>query len=150
MTNDRTAADLLETMRQDMLRDRAAGTSVTDIQRALLPMIRRVVPSLIADDLIGVQPMGNPRQSDEVITSDMCTYLDTMIGKLIALGLDDDAVALGTIRRNLTTMVPPKAATSYSLEPLHPTRHGFPLSFRAQYTQMWPTAGTQEDELRGG
>lgn len=34
--------------------------SDTEFQKIMLPMIRRVMPSLIAAEIVGVQPMGEP------------------------------------------------------------------------------------------
>lgn len=36
------------------------STDLTEMQSVMLPMIRKVFPKLIANEILGVQPMGNP------------------------------------------------------------------------------------------
>lgn len=70
-----------------------------DVMRAtLLPIIRRVIPGTIANDIVGVQPIG--QQSREVIIRDMMEALDEIALKLLTLGFDDASNALVISRLN--------------------------------------------------
>lgn len=35
------------------------NTNLHELQKTMIPMIRRIIPTMIAQELVGVQPMGN-------------------------------------------------------------------------------------------
>jgi hypothetical protein len=55
---------ILENTRKQLLAESAAGTTVAGniatLNRVILPVIRRVMPTVIANELVGVQPMTGP------------------------------------------------------------------------------------------
>jgi hypothetical protein len=51
-----------------LLAESSAGTTTSNIStlnRVILPVIRRVMPTLVADSIIGVQPMSSPFHKNE-------------------------------------------------------------------------------------
>ena len=54
----------LDNTRSQLLRESAAGTTtagnIATLQRVILPIMRRVMPTVIANELVGVQPMTAP------------------------------------------------------------------------------------------
>jgi len=59
-----TMGALLENTRKQLLAESSAGTTVAGniatLNRVILPVIRRVMPTVIANELVGVQPMTGP------------------------------------------------------------------------------------------
>jgi hypothetical protein len=59
-----TMGVLLENTRKQLLSESSAGTTtagnVATLNRVILPVIRRVMPTVIANELVGVQPMTGP------------------------------------------------------------------------------------------
>ena len=59
-----TMGVLLENTRKQLLAESSAGTTtagnVATLNRVILPVIRRVMPTVIANELVGVQPMTGP------------------------------------------------------------------------------------------
>ena len=55
---------ILENTRKQLLSESTAGTTtagnIATLNRVILPVIRRVMPTVIANELIGVQPMTGP------------------------------------------------------------------------------------------
>jgi hypothetical protein len=55
---------LLENTRKQLLQESSAGTTtagnIATLNRVILPVIRRVMPTVIANELVGVQPMTGP------------------------------------------------------------------------------------------
>ena len=52
----------------NLLAESSAGTTTSNIStlnRVILPVIRRVMPTLVADSIIGVQPMSSPFHKNE-------------------------------------------------------------------------------------
>ena len=63
-TRRSTMGVLLENTRKQLLAESSAGTTtagnVATLNRVILPVIRRVMPTVIANELVGVQPMTGP------------------------------------------------------------------------------------------
>lgn len=63
-TRRSTMGVILENTRKSLLAESAAGTTtagnVATLNRVILPVIRRVMPTVIANELVGVQPMTGP------------------------------------------------------------------------------------------
>jgi hypothetical protein len=59
-----TMGVLLENTRKQLLAESSAGTTtagnIATLNRVILPVIRRVMPTVIANELVGVQPMTGP------------------------------------------------------------------------------------------
>jgi hypothetical protein len=60
-----TVGKLLENQKEQILRETAAAGAVqahdiANFRKAVLPMIRRIIPGTIATELVGVQPMSGP------------------------------------------------------------------------------------------
>jgi hypothetical protein len=59
-----TMGVLLENTRKQLLSESSAGTTtagnIATLNRVILPVIRRVMPTVIANELVGVQPMTGP------------------------------------------------------------------------------------------
>jgi hypothetical protein len=59
-----TVATLLENQRRHLMETAGAtavdSTAVSNFQKIVIPMIRRILPGTIASDLVGVQPMAGP------------------------------------------------------------------------------------------
>ncbi len=58
-------AKLLENQKDQILRETAASgavqaSDIANFRKAILPMIRRIIPGTIATEIVGVQPMGGP------------------------------------------------------------------------------------------
>jgi hypothetical protein len=49
-------------------------TDLAAMQKVLLPMIRRVIPSLIANEIVGVQPMSGPTQRWSIVDDPYNAY----------------------------------------------------------------------------
>jgi hypothetical protein len=60
----KTMSVVLENTRKQLLKESASGTTtsgnIATLQRVILPVIRRVMPTVIANELVGVQPMTGP------------------------------------------------------------------------------------------
>ena len=63
-TRRSTMGVLLENTRKQLLSESTAGTTtagnIATLNRVILPVIRRVMPTVIANELVGVQPMTGP------------------------------------------------------------------------------------------
>jgi hypothetical protein len=63
-TRRSTMGVILENTRKQLLAESSAGTTVAGniatLNRVILPVIRRVMPTVIANELVGVQPMTGP------------------------------------------------------------------------------------------
>jgi hypothetical protein len=63
-TRRSTMGVLLENTRKQLLAESSAGTTtagnIATLNRVILPVIRRVMPTVIANELVGVQPMTGP------------------------------------------------------------------------------------------
>ena len=63
-TRRSTMGVVLENTRKSLLKESSAGTTtagnIATLNRVILPVIRRVMPTVIANELVGVQPMTGP------------------------------------------------------------------------------------------
>ena len=63
-TRRSTMGVVLENTRKSLLQESSAGTTtagnIATLNRVILPVIRRVMPTVIANELVGVQPMTGP------------------------------------------------------------------------------------------
>jgi len=63
-TRRSTMSVLLENTKKQLLAESSAGTTtagnIATLNRVILPVIRRVMPTVIANELVGVQPMTGP------------------------------------------------------------------------------------------
>ena len=63
-TRRSTMSVLLENTKKQLLAESSAGTTtagnIATLNRVILPVIRRVMPTVIANEIIGVQPMTGP------------------------------------------------------------------------------------------
>jgi hypothetical protein len=63
-TRRSTMGVILENTRKTLLQESSAGTTtagnIATLNRVILPVIRRVMPTVIANELVGVQPMTGP------------------------------------------------------------------------------------------
>ena len=63
-TRRSTMGVILENTRKSLLAESSAGTTtagnIATLNRVILPVIRRVMPTVIANELVGVQPMTGP------------------------------------------------------------------------------------------
>jgi len=63
-TRRSTMGVILENTRKSLLKESTAGTTtagnIATLNRVILPVIRRVMPTVIANELVGVQPMTGP------------------------------------------------------------------------------------------
>ena len=63
-TRRSTMGVILENTRKQLLQESSAGTTtagnIATLNRVILPVIRRVMPTVIANELVGVQPMTGP------------------------------------------------------------------------------------------
>jgi len=63
-TRRSTMGVILENTRKALLKESSAGTTtagnIATLNRVILPVIRRVMPTVIANELVGVQPMTGP------------------------------------------------------------------------------------------
>ena len=59
-----TMATVLETTRKNLMENATAGATavgnIATLNRVILPVIRRVMPTVIANEIVGVQPMAGP------------------------------------------------------------------------------------------
>lgn len=74
-----TMATVLENTRKSLLENATAGATasgnVATLNRVILPIIRRVMPTVIANEIIGVQPMAGPVSQIHTLR---VRYADTM------------------------------------------------------------------------
>ena len=63
-TRRSTMSVILENTKKSLLSESSAGTTtsgnIATLNRVILPVIRRVMPTVIANELVGVQPMTGP------------------------------------------------------------------------------------------
>ena len=63
-TRRSTMGVILENTKKQLLAESTAGTTtagnIATLNRVILPVIRRVMPTVIANELVGVQPMTGP------------------------------------------------------------------------------------------
>ena len=105
-TRRSTMGVILENTRKSLLAESAAGTTtagnVATLNRVILPVIRRVMPTVIANELVGVQPMTGP-----------VGQIHTLRVRY-AQGLDDQSAAGTSVTAGEEALSPFKIAQAYS------------------------------------
>jgi hypothetical protein len=105
-TRRSTMGVILENTKKSLLAESAAGTTtagnVATLNRVILPVIRRVMPTVIANELVGVQPMTGP-------VGQIHTLRVRYANSLGATGTNDTAVTAGE-----EALSPFKIAQAYS------------------------------------
>jgi hypothetical protein len=105
-TRRSTMGVILENTKKSLLSESAAGTTtagnVATLNRVILPVIRRVMPTVIANELVGVQPMTGP-------VGQIHTLRVRYASTLGASGSNDTAVVAGE-----EALSPFKIAQAYS------------------------------------
>ena len=105
-----TMGVLLENTKKQLLAESTAGTTtagnIATLNRVILPVIRRVMPTVIANELVGVQPMTGP------------------VGQIHTLrvryanSLTDNSAAQTSVTAGEEALSPFKIAQAYSRVPL--------------------------------
>ena len=108
-----TMGVLLENTKKQLLAESSAGTTtagnIATLNRVILPVIRRVMPTVIANELVGVQPMTGP------------------VGQIHTLrvryanSLTDNSAAATSVTAGEEALSPFKIAQAYSRVPLDAT-----------------------------
>ena len=108
---------LLENTKKQLLAESSAGTTtagnIATLNRVILPVIRRVMPTVIANELVGVQPMTGP------------------VGQIHTLrvryanSLTDNSAAATSVTAGEEALSPFKIAQAYSRVPLDATDTSF-------------------------
>ena len=109
---------VLENTRKHLLEQATAGATsvgnVATLNRVILPIIRRVMPTVIANDIVGVQPMTGPVGQIHTLR---VRYADTSAGAGTISG--DEALSPFKIAASYSgneVLATPKAAATASLE----------------------------------
>lgn len=112
-----TMSVLLENTKKQLLAESSAGTTtagnIATLNRVILPVIRRVMPTVIANELVGVQPMTGP------------------VGQIHTLrvryanSLTDNSAAATSVTAGEEALSPFKIAQAYSRVPLDATDTSF-------------------------
>jgi len=108
-TRRSTMSVILENTKKSLLAESSAGTTtagnIATLNRVILPVIRRVMPTVIANELVGVQPMTGP------------------VGQIHTLrvryanNLNDTSAALTSVTAGEEALSPFKIAQAYSTQP---------------------------------
>ena len=108
-TRRSTMGVILENTRKQLLAESSAGTTtagnIATLNRVILPVIRRVMPTVIANELVGVQPMTGP------------------VGQIHTLrvryanSLTDNSAAQTSVTAGEEALSPFKIAQAYSRQP---------------------------------
>lgn len=97
---------ILENTRQHLSENATAGATsagnVATLNRVILPVIRRVMPTVIANELVGVQPMSGPVSQIHTLRVRYGTTMTDTSGALTSTAAGDEALS------------PFKIATAYS------------------------------------
>jgi len=105
-TRRSTMGVILENTKKSLLSESSAGTTtagnIATLNRVILPVIRRVMPTVIANELVGVQPMTGP-------VGQIHTLRVRYANSLGASGANDTAVVAGE-----EALSPFKIAQAYS------------------------------------
>lgn len=108
-TKRQAMAVILENTRKYLKESATSGATahgnIATLNRVILPVIRRVMPTVIANELVGVQPMQGPVGQIHTLR---VRYADTVTSSATATGLADDTVA------GDEALSPFKIATAYS------------------------------------
>jgi hypothetical protein len=108
-TRRSTMGVILENTKKSLLRESSTGTTtagnIATLNRVILPVIRRVMPTVIANELVGVQPMTGP------------------VGQIHTLrvryanSLTDNSAAQTSVTAGEEALSPFKIAQAYSRQP---------------------------------
>ena len=108
-TRRSTMGVLLENTKKQLLAESSAGTTtagnIATLNRVILPVIRRVMPTVIANELVGVQPMTGP-------VGQIHTLRVRYANKLT-----DDSAAQTSVTAGEEALSPFKIAQAYSRQP---------------------------------
>ena len=108
-TRRSTMGVILENTKKQLLAESSAGTTtagnIATLNRVILPVIRRVMPTVIANELVGVQPMTGP-----------VGQIHTLRVRY-AQGLNDTSAALTSVTAGEEALSPFKIAQAYSRTP---------------------------------
>ncbi len=104
-----TMSVLLENTKKQLLAESSAGTTtagnIATLNRVILPVIRRVMPTVIANELVGVQPMTGP-----------VGQIHTLRVRY-AQSLTDNSAAATSVTAGEEALSPFKIAQAYSRSP---------------------------------
>jgi hypothetical protein len=117
--NKRTVmATTLENTRKYLSESATAGATsagnVATLNRVILPVIRRVLPTVIANELVGVQPMTGPVGQIHTLRVRYADAFDSTSGTDVAAG--DEALSPFKIAEGYSGAVTDKAASTAALE----------------------------------
>jgi hypothetical protein len=117
--NKRTVmATTLENTRKYLSESATAGATsagnVATLNRVILPVIRRVLPTVIANELVGVQPMTGPFGQIHTLRVRYADSFDSTSGTDVAAG--DEALSPFKIAEGYSGAVTDKAASTAALE----------------------------------
>jgi len=105
-TRRSTMSVILENTKKSLLSESSAGTTtagnIATLNRVILPVIRRVMPTVIANELVGVQPMTGP-----------VGQIHTLRVRY-AQGLNDQSAAATSVSAGEEALSPFKIAEAYS------------------------------------
>jgi hypothetical protein len=108
-TRRSTMQVILENTRKSLLSESNAGTTtagnIATLNRVILPVIRRVMPTVIANELVGVQPMTGP-----------VGQIHTLRVRY-ASSLTDNSTAATSVQAGEEALSPFKIAQAYSTQP---------------------------------
>jgi len=114
-----TMAVILENTRKSLMENATAGATtagnVATLNRVILPVIRRVMPTVIANEIVGVQPMTGPVAQIHTLR---VRYTDNVTGT---------GGATGTVAGD-EALSPFKIATAYSGATAGGSNNGYPSS----------------------
>jgi hypothetical protein len=110
-TRRSTMGVILENTKKQLLAESSAGTTtagnIATLNRVILPVIRRVMPTVIANEIVGVQPMTGPVAQIHTLR---VRYADTVAATIAADGATAGDEALSPFR--IATAYSGNAATS--------------------------------------
>jgi len=108
-TRRSTMSVILENTKKSLLAESSAGTTtsgnIATLNRVILPVIRRVMPTVIANELVGVQPMTGPVGQIHTLR---VRYANNM---------NDTSAALTSVTAGEEALSPFKIAQAYSTQP---------------------------------
>jgi hypothetical protein len=111
-------ATTLENTRKYLSESATAGATsagnVATLNRVILPVIRRVLPTVIANELVGVQPMTGPVGQIHTLRVRYADSFDSTSGTDVAAG--DEALSPFKIAEGYSGAVTDKAASTAALE----------------------------------
>ncbi len=116
-TRRSTMGVVLENTRKQLLSESTAGTTtagnIATLNRVILPVIRRVMPTVIANELVGVQPMTGP-----------VGQIHTLRVRY-AQSLTDNSAAATSVTAGEEALSPFKIAQAYSRSPSNATTSNY-------------------------